>query len=121
MIPTALQVRGEWRLCGWCAVAVVVELGLYASYRGHDARFHWFTHAFVGGAAALAAMAAVTLVRHRPVARPLLWPMIAHVFAMTPDLLFTGGYAHWRWMDLFLGHVSAHSCRDGTPRGWSCS
>ncbi len=34
--------------------------------------------------------------------------MLAHVFAMTPDLLFTGGYAHRRWMDLFLGHMSAH-------------
>jgi len=85
-----------------------VEVGLYASYRGHDARFHWFTHAFVGSAAALTVMTVVTLVRRRPVPRPLLWPMVTHVFAMIPDLVFSGGYAHRRWMDVFLGHISVH-------------
>ena len=99
------RVRGPWRLCGWCAFAIAVEVGLYASYRGHDARFHWFTHAFVGSAAALTVMTVVTLVRRRPVPRPLLWPMVTHVFAMIPDLVFSGGYAHRRWMDVFLGHI----------------
>ena len=108
MTAAAVRVRGPWLVCGWCVVAVLVELGLYASYRGHDARFHWFTHAFVGAAAALAVMTVVVLVRRRPVARPLLWPMIAHVFAMTPDLLFSGGYVHRWWMNLFLGHIRVH-------------
>ena len=104
----AVAVRGRWRLCGWCAAAVLAEAGLYASYRGHDARFHWFTHFFVGAATALAAMTVVVVLRRRPVARPLVWPLAAHLFAMTPDLLFTAGYAHRRWMDLFLGHISVH-------------
>ena len=26
------------RVCLWCAIAVLVEVALYASYRGHDAR-----------------------------------------------------------------------------------
>lgn len=99
---------GSWRLCGWCAVAVVVEVGLYASYRGHDARFHWFTHLFVGASAALAVMTVITVLHRRPVARPVLWPMAAHVFAMTPDLAFTGGYAHQGWMNVFLGHIALH-------------
>jgi len=104
----AVRVRGRWRLCGWCAAAVLVEVGLYASYRGHDARFHWFTHFFVGATAALGVMTAFVVVRRRPVARPLVWPLAAHVFAMAPDLAFTAGYAHRRWMDLFLGHVTVH-------------
>ncbi|MEO5678278.1 MAG: hypothetical protein ABIS47_01275 [Acidimicrobiales bacterium] len=104
----AIQVRGRWRLCGWCVAAVLVEVGLYASYRGHDARFHWFTHFFVGAATALAAMSVVVVVGRRPVARPLVWPLAAHLFVMTPDLLFTAGYAHRRWMDLFLGHIAVH-------------
>jgi len=104
----AVRVRGRWRLCGWCAAAVLVEVGLYASYRGHDARFHWFTHFFVGAATALAVMSVLAVLRRRPVARPLVWPLAAHLFAMTPDLAFTAGYAHHRWMDLFLGHITVH-------------
>jgi hypothetical protein len=96
------------RLCGWCLLAVVVEIGLYLSYRGHDARYHWFTHFFVGASVALMIMAAVTLRTHRPAPVPLLWIVLGHIFAMTPDLLFVGGRVHERWMDAFLGHLSTH-------------
>ncbi|MFN2504926.1 MAG: hypothetical protein ABR540_12015 [Acidimicrobiales bacterium] len=105
---TAVQPPAALRVCLWCLIAVVAEVGLYASYRGHDARFHWFTHFFVGSAAALLVMAAVTARTHRPVPLPLVWPFLAHLVAMFPDFLFTGGVAHERWMDLFLGHISTH-------------
>ena len=95
-------------LCLWCALAVLVEVGLYASYRGHDARFHWFTHLFVGSSAALLAMAAAAASIRRPVPLPLAWPFVGHLVAMFPDFLFAAGYAHRRWMDVFLGHVSSH-------------
>lgn len=96
------------RLCLWCLAAVAVEVALYLSYRGHDARFHWFTHFFVGASAALVVMAVVTLRTGRPVPSPLVWPLLGHLFAMAPDLAFTGGVAHQRWMDVFLGHISSH-------------
>ncbi|MDP9419671.1 MAG: hypothetical protein M3P53_05930 [Actinomycetota bacterium] len=97
------------RLCLWCATAVVVEVALYLSYRGHDARFHWFTHFFVGASAALLIMSAVVLRTRRPVPLPLVWPLLGHLYAMVPDFLFTGGHiAHERWMDVFLGHISTH-------------
>ena len=97
------------RLCLWCILAVVVEIGLYLSYRGHDARFHWFTHFFVGSAVALLIMSAVALRTRRPVPVPLVWPLLGHLYAMFPDFLFTGGHiAHERWMDIFLGHISTH-------------
>ncbi len=97
------------RLCLWCAAAVVVEVALYLSYRGHDARFHWFTHFFVGASAALLIMSAVALRTRRPVPLPLVWPLIGHLYAMFPDFLFTGSQiAHERWMDVFLGHISTH-------------
>lgn len=96
------------RLCLWCVAAGAVEVALYVSYRGHDARFHWFTHFFVGASAALVVMAAVTLRTGRPVPYPLAWPVLGHLFAMAPDLAFTAGVAHQRWMDVFLGHVSTH-------------
>jgi len=96
------------RVCLWCALAVVAEMALYASYRGHDARFHWFTHFFVGASVALLAMAAVAAVTRRAVSRPLVWPLLAHLMAMFPDFVFIAGRAHQRWMDVFLGHLSSH-------------
>ncbi len=96
------------RICAWCVVAVIVEILLYASYRGHDARFHWFTHFFVGSAAALLVMAVVALRTLRPVPVPLVWPVLGHLYAMFPDFLFTAGVAHYQWMDVFLGHITTH-------------
>jgi len=34
---------------------------------------------------------------------------------MAPDLLFRGGVPHYRWMDVFLGHVAAHYLPGGDP------
>lgn len=95
-------------LCLWCLLAVLVEVALYFSYRGHDARFHWFTHFFVGTATALLIMAELARRSRRPVPLPLVWPLLGHVVAMIPDFLFVGGIAHRRWMDIFLGHISSH-------------
>ncbi len=94
--------------CLWCGLAVGLEVYLYAAYRGHEARFHWFTHFFVGASLALLIMAAVAAHTRRPVRYPLLWPIVGHLVAMVPDFLFTAGYAHERWMDIFLGHLSTH-------------
>lgn len=97
-----------WRLCGWCLLGIAVEAGLYFSYRGHDARFHWFTHFFVGSGLALIGMALFVIVRGRPAPYPLGWLVAGHLFAMFPDLLFIGGVAHAPWMDVFAGHISSH-------------
>jgi hypothetical protein len=100
--------RNVLRACLWCVLAVAVEVALFLSYRGHDAKFHWFTHFFVGASVALLLMAAVTLRTRRAVPLPLVWPLAGHLFAMFPDLLFNAGVAHERWMDVFLGHISTH-------------
>ena len=88
--------------------AVLAEIGLYHSYRGHDARFHWFTHFFVGATVVLLAGTVWAWRTGRPVRLPLLWILGAHAFAMFPDFLFQAGVAHYRWMDVFLGHISTH-------------
>lgn len=95
-------------VCLWCVVAVVVEMGLFASYRGHDARFHWFTHIFVGSSAALLVMTAVAVRTRRPVPVPFIWALVGHLFAMIPDFAFAAGAVHQRWMDIFAGHISSH-------------
>ena len=104
----AVLTRPVLRLCAWCLAAVVIEVALYLSYQGHDASFHWFTHFLIGAAVALLGMTVMVLRAGRPVPMPLVWPVLAHVYAMVPDLLFTGGAAHERWMDVFLGHLSSH-------------
>ena len=100
--------RGPLALCTWCLLAVLVEGALYGSYQAHEARFHWFTHFFVGASAALLAMTAAAAATRRPVPLPLVWPVLGHVIAMFPDFLFAGGVAHRRWMNVFLGHLSTH-------------
>ncbi|HUP68454.1 MAG TPA: hypothetical protein VM142_01440 [Acidimicrobiales bacterium] len=110
---TALATRAEavghgLRVCLWCVISVLVEVGLYASYRNHDGRFHWFTHFFVGAAAALVVMAVVAARTHRPAPLPLVWLLAGHLVAMFPDFLFAAGVAHYRWMEVFLGHISTH-------------
>jgi len=87
---------------------VVVEVLLYVSYRSHDARFHWLTHFLAGASTALVLMAAWTWFRRRPAPFPLVWVVVAHLFAMVPDLLFRAGVAHEWWMDLFLLHIRSH-------------
>lgn len=100
--------RLSWRIPAAVVAAAAVEVALYASYRGHDARFHWFTHFFVGASTALFVMAAAAARRRRPVPYPFLWPVFGHVVAMFPDLIFVAGEAHERWMDVFVGHLSTH-------------
>lgn len=95
-------------ICAWCALAVGVEVVLYVSYFAHEARFHWFTHFFVGASAALVVMTVIAWRTRRPVPLPLVWPILGHLVAMFPDFLFEAGIAHRRWMDVFLGHLSTH-------------
>lgn len=90
------------------AAAIGAELFLYLDYFAHEARFHWFTHFYVGGTVALLAMAMVARRTGKPVPYPLLWPILGHVVAMFPDFLFEAGVVHRRWMDIFLGHLSTH-------------
>ena len=95
-------------ICLWCAAAIVVEVLLYLSYRGHDARFHWLTHFLVGASFALALMTVQSWRTRRPTRFPLVWLLLAHLYAMVPDLLFSLGVPHYRWMEVFLGHISSH-------------
>ena len=99
-------------------VLVVAEVALYVSYSAHDAQFHWATHFLVG----LVFASLVLLFRLLVTGAPgpwLLLPMVLvfHLYAMLPDLLFRGGVPHYRWMDVFLGHVAAHYLPGGDG-GW---
>ncbi len=89
---------------------VASELLLFLSYRGHDARFHWFTHFFVGASVALIIMSIITWRARRAVRLPLLWIFLAHLFAVFPDLLFSRfNIAHaTNRSDFFLLHIHSH-------------
>jgi hypothetical protein len=104
----AMKVNRFAAICSWCALAIGIEVALYVLYFAHEARFHWFTHFFVGASFALVVMAVVAWRTRRPVPYPFLWPILGHIVAMFPDFLFEAGIAHRRWMDIFLGHLSTH-------------
>ena len=95
-----------WQL----AVLVLAEIGLYASYATHEARFHWATHFLVGLTVAALWRAMFLLVAARPTRFQILSILGFHLWAMWPDLIFRApGIPHYHWMDwLALGHVSSH-------------
>ncbi len=96
-------------LAAQLVLLVVAEIALYASYDAHDARFHWATHFLVALAYASLVLLLRLLVTGVPGPRLLLPAVLGfHLFAMAPDLLFRGGVPHYRWMDVFLGHVAVH-------------
>lgn len=95
---------------------VVVEAALLRTYRANDATFHWFVHLLSAGHVALHTLAWRSR-RSRPVPDAVTAVVAAHVFAAVPDVLFMGGVAHRRWMDVFVGHISSHRM-PGRNRTW---
>ncbi len=63
---------------------------------------------FVGASAALVVMAVLVTIRRRPVPWPWAWVVLAHIYAMFPDLLIIPHIPHEHWMNVFLGHVAVH-------------
>jgi hypothetical protein len=96
------------RLAVQLVVLVAAEVALFASYRGHEAGFHWATHFLVGLTAAALLNLVWLLVRDSPAPGQIASLLAAHLVAMFPDLLFSAGIPHYKWMDVFLGHISAH-------------
>lgn len=90
------------------AVLAAAEVVLFASYAGHDSRFHWAAHFLVGLIAAAAWLSAYLLIAGRPSPGQILAVLWFHLVAMAPDLLYLAGVAHYHWMDVFLGHVAVH-------------
>ncbi len=90
---------------------ITVGVDFAASPRNTAAcEIHWYAgHAVVERAHTTVDDSALVAARTgRPVSLPLLWPFLAHVVALFPDLLFAGGIAHERWTDAFLGHIGTH-------------
>ncbi|MDF0668468.1 MAG: hypothetical protein P0119_20660 [Nitrospira sp.] len=96
------------RMWSW-SLFIAAEVFLYISYRQNDGRFHWFLHLFVGASTVPIMMALIMWLSGRILRYPLRWIFVGHVVAMFPDILwnFLMG-THEPWMDMFLGHISAH-------------
>lgn len=101
--------RTHVRLCVYWILFLLAELGIFFSYRHHDARFHWFAHFFAGASVVLIVMSLVAWRRRAAVPYPLLWILSGHLFAMFPDILFLlFSVVHQQWMDVFVLHISIH-------------
>lgn len=93
---------------------VAAEILLFASYRGHEASFHWATHFLIGLSAAALLNLGWLALKGAPARLQLLSILGLHLVAMFPDLLFGLGIPHDGWMDGFLAHVSSHYIPGGT-------
>ncbi|MGN6243599.1 MAG: alpha/beta fold hydrolase [Motilibacteraceae bacterium] len=98
-------------------LVVLVELVVLATYRSHDSRFHWAVHFLVAVTVAAAWAALHLLVMGRPSRFFVLAVLPLHAVAMFPDVLFTLGVPHARWMDVFLLHITSHHLPGG-DLGW---
>ena len=103
-----MSVRRRLFLATSCLLAAGLEVQILLSYGAKDAGFHYLAHFFAGASFALLVMALVAWRRGRPVRLPLLWVILAHLFAMAPDFAFLDGAPHEHWMDVFLGHITIH-------------
>ncbi len=92
---------------------ILAEFALLATYRGHEAGFHWATHFLVALAVVALFNLAWLLARDAPAPGQILSILAAHLVAMFPDFLFSAGIPHYPWMDVFLGHISAHEIPGG--------
>lgn len=91
------------------AVLAVAEVLLFASYRGHEASFHWATHFLAAMTVWAAVNLAVLVLKGAPGRGQLLSLLAWHLFAMFPDFLFSGAEVpHDDWMDVFLAHITSH-------------
>lgn len=122
MTATAAMQRATSRLrprhlLNQLTVLVTAEIWLFASYRGHDAGFHWATHFLVGLTAAALFNLSWLIFTNTPAPGQFLSILIAHLVAMFPDFLFGAGVPHYQWMDIFLAHNAAHEI-PGEDRGW---
>lgn len=87
--------------------AAATETALFRTYRDNDARFHWYVHFLAAGQVTLHALAWRRR-RGLPVPPAPGTVVAVHLLAAVPDVLFMGGVAHRRWMDVFVGHISSH-------------
>lgn len=118
--PVRKEVYGplQPRRLRWQLFALVLgEALILTAYALTDALFHWSTHFLVGLTAAAVYNLLVLTIRGKPAPGQLASVLVLHLVAMAPDLVFPLGIPHLAWMDIFLGHISAHYFPGGDA-GW---
>jgi hypothetical protein len=90
------------------AVPLLIEALFLQRYAAEAASWHWYVHLFAGATLALVLMTAWSRRHGRAVRFPLVWVVLAHLYAAIPDLLIPENVPHQRWQNVFAGHVAAH-------------
>jgi len=94
---------------------VAGEALLLVWYGSRGEHSHWLTHLLAGTVVALLALTYWVQARGRAPRPPAVVVVVvaAQLLGTTPDVLVEAGVRQGRWMDVFLGSVSAHY----TPAG----
>ena len=87
---------------------LLAEAAFLQRYAAEAAAWHWYVHLFTGATLALVLMTFWTRRHHRPVPYPLVWIVLAHIYAAVPDLLIPENVPHQHWQDVFVAHVASH-------------
>ena len=89
-------------------VPIAVEVWFLGKYAAAAASWHWYVHFFAGATCALILMAWWSWRHRRAVSFPLVWILLAHVYAAAPDLVIPENIPHKPWQEVFLGHLASH-------------
>lgn len=87
---------------------LLVEALFLQRYAAEAASWHWYIHLTAGATLALPLMVLWSRRHHRAVPYPLVWVLLAHLFAAIPDLLIPENIPHQTWQNVFAGHVASH-------------
>lgn len=98
-------------------VLVIAEIALFRVYGSYDSRFHWGAHFLVGLIAAAGWLSGWLILRGAPAPGQIVTVLVAHLYAMAPDLVFRIHVPHAQWMNVFLGHIAVHYIPGG-DRTW---
>lgn len=88
---------------------LVLELYLAVRYRAFGAAYHHLLHGWLGAAAGLVAWTAAAARGRRPAVPVWAAAVAGHLVSALPDVLFLAAdEPHRPWMDVFVGHITAH-------------
>lgn len=88
----------------WIIAIIVIELFIFARYQAHDAHIHFFLHSLVAVSVVFAVATLCVLLGKKPPS--LVYAVfLLHQYAMFPDYLYSLGYPHQPWMNIFLAHL----------------
>lgn len=95
---------GSMRKSWLIMVLLAIELFIFSRYQAHDAGIHFFLHS-LAAVTIVFSVATMFILLGKKIRGLVYAAFLLHQYAMIPDYLYSLGYVHKFWMNIFLGHL----------------